>query len=152
MVRGYALCDTRIEAWLFKAGKQADATRRRGVSPSARKLRTSRRAYHTLIFRQRFSPFPSASGVSFTCLPSRCAEERAGRFQSPRGRSSTAPRRKKTGWDLACPTSLARCYTQRCEEKELENLRAWNTHLEEEYQIASTRLKKEMPIQFARKK
>lgn len=35
-IRGYALCDTRIEAWLFKAGKQAryDATLRRRVSSS----------------------------------------------------------------------------------------------------------------------
>lgn len=44
-------------------------------------------AYRTLIFRQRFPPFPSTSGVSFTCLLP-ALPGRAGRFQPPRGRSS----------------------------------------------------------------
>lgn len=82
-----------------QASKHRQAGRRDSVSTAfpPRSGNCERRGAltRTLIFRQRLSLFPSASGVSFTCLSFRRAEERAGRFQSPRGGSSTAPRRKK---------------------------------------------------------
>lgn len=137
MVRGYALCDTRIEAWLFKAGKQvsrqADATPPMWRFPLDQEIANVTARLPYLDFSTATFPFsPSASGVSFTCLPSRHVEEKTGRFQSPRGRFSTAPRhwmrclRTRTSF---LSLSLARRYAQLCEETELENLRAWNTHL-----------------------
>lgn len=78
--RGYALCDTRIEAWLFKADlHERFPLASQEIANVAVLLRCR------LIFRQRFSPFPSTSGVSFTRQPVRPTMRGAGRFQPPRG-------------------------------------------------------------------
>lgn len=96
-IRGYVLCDTRIEAWLFKAGKQArhDTTLRFPLGQEIANV--TWRLPRVLIFRQRFSSFPSASAVSFTCplsllsaASTRREEQEEGTSQPPRGRFSTA--------------------------------------------------------------
>lgn len=82
--------------------RQADATRR--FPPQSRKLRTSPTPLTVpWFFDSDFPPFPSTSGVSFTCLPACSPVERAGRQISTASRTllSTAPRCERTGWGLA---------------------------------------------------
>lgn len=89
---------------LRQAGRQ---TRR--FPPQSRKLRTSRRRLPYLDFSTAiFPPFPSTSGVSFTCLPA--LPGRTGRSQPPRERSS---RRRHDARELD-EVSLNRRYIRRC--------------------------------------
>jgi len=89
--RERALCDGRIEAWLFKAGKQADAVQRERARSPPRPGNCERRGALS-VARFFDSDFP-LSPFSFRCLfylPAclSVATRGAGRFQPPRGCSS----------------------------------------------------------------